>query len=410
MRRDFKCFTLTSLYLSLSAALLLIGSSPCLADSLAAKWKNGIRLQNEDGTVKIKLGGRIMNDYTFWLDADKELEDEETGVGKLEDGTEFRRARLYAAGSVHNLEFKANYDFAGGDSDFKDVYVGITKVPVLDKVRVGHQYEPFGLEEMTSSKYITFIERGLVTAFTPGRNNGIRVLKACPDGMGTFSFGAYKETDDFGEGEGDDNLNFTARATLNPLYEEDGRKLVHAGIAYSYKNLDKDEIRFRERPEIHDSPRFVDTGSIAADSAHLVGAELAFVAGPFSLQGEYQAAFTETDQGSDSDFGGFYAFASFFLTGENRAYKQKDGVFDRVHPNSDYISSDPGSGAWELAARISGLDLNDGEVRGGELTNFTAGLNWYMHPNARVMLNFIHADEDTLGDAQAITTRFQVDF
>jgi len=409
----WKCltpFTNKLLYLASCAILLLSISSPATADSLATKWKNGIRLQNEDASIKIKLGGRIMNDYTFWLAADKTLENEESGVGKLEDSAELRRARLYVAGAIHNLEFKAQYDWSGGDAKIKDMYVGITNIPVVGKIRVGHQYEAFGLEELTSSKYITFLERGLVTAFTPGRNSGVRILSSCKDGRGTFSIGAYKETDDTADGVGDDNFNFTTRLTLAPVYEDEGRKLVHAGAAYSYKNLANDEIRFRARPEIHDSPRFADTETIAADAAHLVGAELAFVAGSFSAQGEYVHAFTENDQGADSDFGGFYAYVSYFLTGEHRAYKQNVGKFNRVKPNSDYISADPGSGAWEIAARISGLDLNDSAVNGGELVDFTAGVNWYLHPNARVMLNFIHTDEDTLGDAQAITTRFQVDF
>ena len=39
---------------------------------------------------------------------------------------------------------------------------------------VGQDKEPFGLEELTSSKNLSFIERSMVSsAFTPGRNIGI---------------------------------------------------------------------------------------------------------------------------------------------------------------------------------------------------------------------------------------------
>ncbi len=66
----------------------------------------------------------------------------------------------------------AQYDFAGGDADFKDVYVGLKKLPGVGTLKVGHFKEAFGLEELTSSKYITFIERSLPTeAFAPSRFN-----------------------------------------------------------------------------------------------------------------------------------------------------------------------------------------------------------------------------------------------
>jgi phosphate-selective porin OprO/OprP len=48
-------------------------------------------------------------------------------------------------------------------------------------------------------------------------------------------------------------------------------------------------------------------------------------------------------------------------------------------------------GTWELALRHSYVDLNDGNARGGEESNFTAGLNWYHSRKARVMFNYIHA-------------------
>jgi phosphate-selective porin OprO/OprP len=47
-----------------------------------------------------------------------------------------------------------------------------------------------------------------------------------------------------------------------------------------------------------------------------------------------------------------------------------------------------GWGALELAARIAGVDLNDGAFRAGEMKNFTAALNWYVNSNIRFMFNY----------------------
>ena len=52
-------------------------------------------------------------------------------------------------------------------------------------------------------------------------------------------------------------------------------------------------VRFRARPEFRiarQTPRFIDTGRIAADNAVVLGAEAALISGPLSLQAEYTAS------------------------------------------------------------------------------------------------------------------------
>ena len=77
---------------------------------------------------------------------------------------------------------------------------------------------------------------------------------------------------------------------------------------------------------------------------------------------------------------------------------------------SDAWDKDGGSGAWEIAARFSSIDLTDGMVSGGEQDNITLALNWYPNPATRWMLNFVRADVDNLGEVDFILTRWQVDF
>lgn len=134
------------------------------------------------------------------------------------------------------------------------------------------------------------------------------------------------------------------------------------------------------------------------------------VAGPFSIQGEYDRSFVNTSDGTNPSFAGSYVQGSFFLTGENRRYKKSLGVFDRVRPGGSLFDGNGGIGAWEIAGRYSWLDLNDQGVTGGELKNFSLGLNWYLNSSTRWMWNYVHADKVDEGTANIVQTRFQIDF
>jgi len=93
------------------------------------------------GDRKVKVGGRIMVDYMF-PDSSKKLE---STLGEpIVEGAEFRRARLFAAGMLYErIKFKAQYDFAGGDADFKDLYLELVKIPILGGLRIGHFHAQF---------------------------------------------------------------------------------------------------------------------------------------------------------------------------------------------------------------------------------------------------------------------------
>ena len=121
--------------------------------TLKVFWKDSLRLESVDGKNKLRVGGRIHWDNAFFAD-------DELGGKSLNDGDVFRRTRLYLSGQIQGrYDFKMQYGFAGGDTDFKDVYFGIKDVPVLGNVRVGQFKEPFSLEQMASSNDITAIER-----------------------------------------------------------------------------------------------------------------------------------------------------------------------------------------------------------------------------------------------------------
>lgn len=44
-----------------------------------------------------------------------------------------------------------------------------------------------------------------------------------------------------------------------------------------------------------------------------------------------------------------------------------------------------------MAFRYSALDLSDRGIQGGKGRDFTAGLNWYLYPTMRVMVNCVYS-------------------
>lgn len=287
--------------------------------------------------LPLKIGGQLMID-TGWMGGSPALE---SSVGAMGNGTEFRRARI----SMENVFYddylmKAEFDFAGGGVKFKDVTIGLQNVPVLGKIRVGHFKESVGLEELTSSKWITFLERGLPTAFTPARNIGFAFDNAPRSQRITWNIGLFKEANDSGNVSDDDGFHAAGRFTGLPWYEEAGAKMLHLGLSFSHQEIGNGvPVTLKEKPEFHLAPNVVTTGALSPNRIHLIGLEQAWVVGPASLQAEWISSRLSLSGAGAAWLHSGYAQISWFLTGEHRNYKKIWGVFDRVTPHRPFLKA-----------------------------------------------------------------------
>ncbi len=86
------------------------------------------------------------------------------------------------------------------------------------------------------------------------------------------------------------------------------------------------------------------------------------------------------------------------VNGKGRPYRIKPsygseyGEFGGVTVADRQRVSRGGLGVFELAARLSAIDLSDEDVSGGRERDVTVGLNWYPERNVKVMGNYIHVD------------------
>jgi phosphate-selective porin OprO/OprP len=342
-----------------------------------------LKFSSADGSDQFQIGGRIEVNGAFY-DADQR---------ELGNGTQLRRARLFMAGKLNDIwGFKSEFDFAGGSVGITDVYIQNTLFPWT--VTLGHFKEYYSLEQQTSEKYITFMERSLPGAFFPGRNLGLGLTNGGDTWSAAFGvFGeGFKSNDDTAGKEQDAGYGATGRVTWAPFGQ--GDHMLHLGASASYRKLnDSHTLRYRSRPESNiTNVRLVDTGVIDdSDSRMLYGLEAAGVVGPWSAQGEYFLANVDRRDGGNVNFQGWYVQTAYVLTGESRNYSASSGKFERFTPSRPV--SDGGPGAWQLAARLSEVDLNDGAITGGKERNLTLGVNWFLEPTLRLSLNYVNVLE-----------------
>lgn len=349
-----------------------------------------------------------------------------TGVDRLNE-TGFNTARLGGKGTVYeNVIGQVEVEFEGSEVDFKDVFIEVTNAPALGTVRVGHFKEPFSLEELTSSRFITFMNRSLPhSAFVPSRNFGVMASNYILENENWSWFAGTFRNDSPDNPTGrashiadEGDWVFTGRAAGLLYYDEPshGRYLIHVGGAFSHRQ-DLTVVSFAQRPELGSQAGYLTTTHTGDRDWNLFGAEAAIVWGPGSLQAEYYNA----DPDSNDANNGGYVEASYFLTGEHRAYKMDSKAFDRVKPLEDFFRVSTaegvcmGRGAWQLKARYSWVDLNSGlaGIR-GYMDGFSAGANWYWNPYTRMMFDYVHEDVDLLsgvvGNNDLFGMRFQFDF
>ena len=370
------------------------------------KWDQGFKFLSDDGNFKLKFGGRIMNDWAIFS-PDQAIKD---SLGKLTNGTEFRRVRFFNSGTIYsNINYKLQLDFAGGKVEAKDIFIEITDLPVAGNLKIGHFKEPFSLEELTSSKYLTFMEQPAVTAFNPSRNTGIMLHNHVFEERLAWQMGWFRNTNSYGNNEdAANNQNLTLRLAGLPFYKEKEHRFLHLGLGYSHRS-GLNEYSISSRPEAHMAGKYANTGTIGdVERVNLINGELAFVSGPLALQGELFQSSVNTHLSGSYDFNGNYVQISYLLTGENKSYKSPGEGFGRINPKNNFNGKDNGKGAWEVALRYSSIDLSDTEGR--HMNLFTAGVNWYLNPSVRIMTNYGLVNLQSIGRMNVLQMRFQIDF
>jgi len=414
------------------------------APKVVQSASNKFSVESADGQYSIGLTGRIHADVGDYVNFDPKSKT--SGPQNLNSGFNLRRARIGVTGkAAGDFTYTFIYD-AGGSTDntpagIQTAQVGYTGIKNT-VFEIGYSDTFFTLDEATSSNDVLFMERASPANVGTGVNTG-----DFRSNVGGRYFddrlwvGAYftgpMNTNVHNQGE---SIGAFQRATYQVLAEQDYSLHVGAGIdeiikapanggsaasTTSTANLTTGAITtttnpnvatfaLSDRPELRiDSTALLNTGQLGTaahpvNGGYIADFELAGNYGPLFWQGEYLHYSIDRENLSTADFDGGYGEAAYTLTGESRKYNKASGAYGSIIPVHAFDPSQGYWGAWEIAGRVSYVDLTSnfqngkvisstsqpGAVNGGKQTSYTAGLNWYPNSYMRFMLNYIHTDFD----------------
>lgn len=389
--------------------------------AVTPSWKGAPLFEDKESGWSFKPRGRIQYDAA-WVGRPEGNMDPGLGFSN-----EARRLRLGVEGTVPGgLGYKFEVDFADNEVDVIDAI--LTYSPARNVGLTFGQHNNFqSLEELTSSRFSSFIERAAFTdAFNFERRVGVSAAYASGDillqgGVFTDNISDLANSGD-GAGLGDENnaLSFDARAVYAPKM---GKTQLHLGASAHHRdNGDTNEngvtTRYRQRPLVHTTnTRFLATPALNVEKETHYGFEAAAIHGPFHAAGEVH--WLDADRSGaapTASFFGGYAEVGYFITGETRGYK--GGTFDRTKVLRPV--SDGGIGAFQVNLRYDHADLNDDLIRGGKQAGYQASLIWIPQDYVRFMINYAHLRYDGSAIAAAggdrdygidvVGARAQIDF
>jgi phosphate-selective porin OprO and OprP len=313
-----------------------------------------------------------------------------------------RRMRLEFSGEFYDRwYFHIEPKFTADGVELEEAWVGMKIDTHL--IMVGRMKEPFSFEEVGSQRHMDMINFSLLNQFVPAEDHGITIY-------GNFDILEYGVG--FYNGTGSEDTTSDKDAALRlVLHPWRGLQFGGAVTAGRQKtDVSDEELRTEARvPWATYLP-----GTEIEDERIRLGAEAAYLDGPFAINAELMRIRQEVNE-STVDFVGGYVQASYVLTGEGKSWKgDRIRIWKGVKPKRPFLK-DPDIGAWQLVARFSTLDIDR------DLTPFvtnnprridtlTFGVNWYANEFVKVKVNYLrtfyeddivvngkrHDNEDTL--------------
>lgn len=293
-----------------------------------------------------------------------------------------RRAYLGASGHLSSALFKVLVDVKG-PVDAKEVWMAWQLGG--GTLRVGHIRPAYGMEMMTSSNEILFVERQFISKDTlmggRGYQNGVS-YQIFRDWLGiiasVYAPNPGQDTDPLAEFTS--ARGYAARTFFSPL--DTDFSTLHIGFGYDAAHYARagDGLDINARPISRSGPSFSLLSAEQYDRQRTLMVEFGGRFGRVLTQGEYALAnYDGVDQAHVLD--AYYLQGSFFLTGETKTYAARRGRFRAPAQYGHTL------GALELKARYSAIGSRE-RIEIDDIHAISAGFNYYHNPRLRFLFDY----------------------
>lgn len=372
-----------------------------------------LTVSSADGAFTLSLRGLMQYDYGYFAQG------RGAPAVDLSSGANFRRAQIGITGTAWRAwSYNFTFDFGGNGLENPGyIYNAYIQYDGLGpfSFRIGAYTPAGGLDDQVGSADLIFLERAAVVdaarniAGAPGRSaasifvqdsNYLLSASITGDKVNTGATRALNGV------PFDEQMAFVGRASWLAVNTSNAKWLLDAGMTHVFKAADSvagtvpgvlNNFNLAAGPEVAiDTTRTVTTGNMDIDSATQYGFESALAYDAFYFQGGYLGFNIKRRNPAlpDPDFSGWYAMATWSLTGEAHPYDAGTASFRQIRPVRGLGSG--GIGAWEVKARYShfNLDFNPltaaaaGGIAGGVQDIWTVGLNWYATNGVRFALDY----------------------
>lgn len=375
-----------------------------------ASVQDGILVfQNKDAGYKMWFDVRVQGDAAVYFGYDKNL----TQIG---NGMSFRRTRFAVKTQIDkNWYAELDTDWSSGIVELKDAILQYDGIENL-QIKMGNFKENFSIQRNSTSRYLLFMERAMVTYLAPSRHMGVNFRYATPALWASFGVfgpeikGAEEQTfmEDGNKDYGlDAGLSYTGKLVWRPLHKMTNGSL-HLGAAVSYREPKVSStdgynaIRYSTRNSTSiNRKKYLDTDAIKGlDHELLWTVELAGHYNSLRYEAAYisRQAFVDlskNEKGADlRPASGWYVQAGYMLFGGRQNYDAGGAKYTRCTRGANW-------GDLELAARVDQINLNLNKYyMGGSAMQYALGLNYYPTENVKFMLNYQFADNDVFANGK----------
>lgn len=310
---------------------------------------------------------------------------------------------FFAAPNGYSRGFDASSDDEMTVFDYRlDFNIGKNR-----SISVGKQKEPISHSRLALglSAPVADERAPVVETFLPSRNVGVVFNDSALDNRTTWALGVFNDSIEDNGSYSENTDTYVGRFSWLPHMSEDEESLVHLAAGYRHSNV-KETATIATQPTFNLSPAFMVQEFLDVEETRLINFEAAYREGPLLLLGEYFRTEIDSDILDNPTVSGYYMTANYALSGETRPYNYRNGTFS-TFPVSRPTSAG-GWGTFEVAARYSHLDMEDGNLNQGEMDIASVGISWWLTNsfNASLYYRYITLDQGGIvGNSQGLTTR-----